>query len=64
MTLGQINALMGIFDVKATTLAALGIATEKYRGAVHMDACDFDAMCAELLEHIQGVREHVLKQAA
>ncbi len=64
MTLGQINALMGIFDVKATTLAALGIATEKHRGAVHMDACDFDAMCAELLEHIQGVREHVLKQAA
>ena len=64
MTLGQINALMGIFDVKATTLAALGIATEKYRGAVHMDACDFDAMCAKLLEHIQGVREHALKQAA
>lgn len=64
MTLGAINALMGIFDVKATTLAALGIATEKHRGAVHMDASDFAGMCRALIEHIESVRDHAAKQAA
>ena len=64
MTLGAINGVLGIFDVKASTLAALGIATEKHRGAVHMDASDFPALCIALMEHIEGVRVHVIKQAA
>ena len=58
MTLGTINALLGIFDVKASTLAALGIVTEKYRGAVHMDKSDFRALCDGLIEHIEAVRDH------
>lgn len=64
IVLGQINERLGIFDISARTLAALGIATEKHRGAVHMDASDFNAMCIALLEHIEGVRVHAIKQAA
>lgn len=59
MTLGAINGLLGIFSISANTIAALGIATEKHRGAVHMDASDFDAMCVALVAHIEGVRAHV-----
>ena len=61
MTLGAINTRLGVFEVKATTLAALGIATEKHRGAVHMDASDFCALCNGLIEHIQTVRDHAAK---
>lgn len=64
MTLGVINAHLGIFDVKATTLAALGITTEKYRGAVHMNAGDFERLCEALIDHICNARDHAILQAA
>lgn len=36
LIVGHINKRLGIFEVKATTAAALGIATVKDRRAVHM----------------------------
>lgn len=56
ITLGAINERLGIFDVKASTLAAVGISAEKHRGAVHMDISDFDAFCVGLRDHIEAVR--------
>lgn len=61
MTIGTINAALGLLKIDAETLAALGLVTERSRGAVHMAAADFAALCNGLIEHIQDVRDSAEK---
>ncbi|AOV00409.1 hypothetical protein JQN63_17870 [Delftia lacustris] len=57
LNIGQINKRLGIFDVKATTAAALGIPTVKDRSAVHLPASSFTDFCNGLIAHIADVRD-------
>jgi len=57
LNIGQINKRLGIFDVKATTAAALGIPTVKERSAVHLPASSFTDFCNGLIAHIIDVRD-------
>ncbi|WP_245587290.1 hypothetical protein [Comamonas composti] len=57
LKLGQINARLGIFEVNATTAAAVGVQTIKDRGAVHMPEASFTAFCNGLIAHITNVRD-------
>ncbi len=57
LNIGQINKRLGIFDVKATTAAALGIPTVKDRSAVHLPASSFTEFCNGLIAHIADVRD-------
>ncbi|QPR33385.1 hypothetical protein I6G96_20840 [Delftia acidovorans] len=57
LNIGQINKRLGIFDVKATTAAALGIPTVKDRSAVHLPASSFTDFCNGLIAHIIDVRD-------
>lgn len=57
LNIGQINKRLGIFDVKATTAAALGIPTVKDRAAVHIPANSFADFCNGLIAHITDVRD-------
>lgn len=57
LNIGQINKRLGIFDVKATTAAALGIPTIKDRSAVHLPASSFKDFCNGLIAHIADVRD-------
>ena len=61
MTIGAINAAMGLLKIDAETLTALGLVTERSRGAVHMAADDFTTLCNGLIEHIQDVRDSAAK---
>lgn len=57
LKLSDVNSRLGIVKADAGTLAAVGIQTAKERGAVHIAATDFRALCDGLIEHIQGVRD-------
>ncbi|KEH07845.1 hypothetical protein GY14_24110 [Delftia tsuruhatensis] len=61
MTIGAINAALGLLKIDAETLVALGILIERSRGAVHMATEDFTALCNLLIEHIQDVRDSAAK---
>ena len=62
LNIGQINKRLGIFDVRATTAAALGIPTVKDRSAVHLPASSFTDFCNGLIAHIADVRDSYLAQ--
>lgn len=61
LTIGAINAALGLLKIDAETLVALGILIERSRGAVHMATEDFTALCNLLIEHIQDVRDSAAK---
>lgn len=56
-TLGRINTLLAKLALNASNITDLGIATRKYRGAVHIEASQFTALCNALIVHVQGVRD-------
>ena len=57
MTIGAINAALGLLKIDAETLVAVGILIERSRGAVHMATEDFTALCNLLIAHIEDVRD-------
>ncbi|MFC4922846.1 MULTISPECIES: hypothetical protein [Delftia] len=61
MTIGAINAALGLLKIDAETLVAVGILIERSRGAVHMATEDFTALCNLLIAHIEDVRDSAAK---
>lgn len=61
MTIGAINAALGLLEIDAKTLVAVGIIIERSRGAVHMATEDFTALCNLLIAHIEDVRDSAAK---
>lgn len=57
VTIGQINQLLGIVTVDASTLATLGITTRQERRAVHMASAGFRALCTKLAAHLSQLAE-------
>lgn len=57
MTIGAINAALGLLKIDGETLVAVGIIIERSRGAVHMATEDFTALCNLLIAHIEDVRD-------
>ncbi|WP_289242030.1 MULTISPECIES: hypothetical protein [Delftia] len=61
MTIGAINAALGLLKIDGETLVAVGIIIERSRGAVHMATEDFTALCNLLIAHIEDVRDSTAK---
>lgn len=61
MTIGAINAALGLLKIDAETLVVVGILIERSRGAVHMATEDFTALCNLLIAHIEDVRDSAAK---
>lgn len=57
ITIGELNSRLKVFKVDASSLKALGITVRHNRGAVHMAAAGFRALCDKLLEHVNTLKE-------
>ena len=56
ITIGQINARLGILKVEASTLTAMGITTRRDRSSVHMASAGFSTLCDRLAVHLSNSR--------